>query len=113
MNALITKPSISIANAFFLLIISGFGFDNTQSVQSDSAIFGIQIGFALFPAICFILSAIALWKWYTLDGKEWAAKKDELGKIRLQKEKEYIARLKREGKISKVYQKLYSDSEEE
>jgi GPH family glycoside/pentoside/hexuronide:cation symporter len=113
MNALITKPSISIANAFFLLIISGFGFDNTQSVQSDSAIFGIQIGFALFPAICFILSAIALWKWYTLDGKEWTAKKAELGKIRLQKEKEYIDRLQREGKISKVYQKLYGDSEEE
>jgi GPH family glycoside/pentoside/hexuronide:cation symporter len=50
MNALITKPAISVANALFLLVISGFGFDNTQSVQSDSAIFGIQVGYALIPA---------------------------------------------------------------
>jgi len=113
MNALITKPAISVANALFLLIISGFGFDNTQSIQSDSALFGIQIAFALIPAVCFIISAIILWKWYTLDGKEWIAKKTELGKIHLQKEKEYIAHLQREGKISKVYQKLYGEPEEE
>ncbi|MFW9956598.1 MAG: MFS transporter [Candidatus Odinarchaeota archaeon] len=113
MNALITKPAISVANALFLLIISGFGFDNTQSIQSDSALFGIQIAFALIPAVCFIVSAIIMWKWYTLDGKEWIAKKTELGKIHLQKEKEYIAHLQREGKISKVYQKLYGEPEEE
>ncbi|MFW9909640.1 MAG: MFS transporter [Candidatus Thorarchaeota archaeon] len=113
MNALITKPAISVANALFLMVISGFGFDNTQSIQSDSALFGIQIAFALIPAVCFIISAIIIWKWYTLDGKEWIAKKTELGKIHLQKEKEYIARLQREGKISKVYQKLYGEPEEE
>ncbi len=113
MNALITKPAISVANALFLLIINGFGFDNTQSIQSDSAIFGIQAGFTLIPAICFIISAITLWKWYKLDGEEWIAKKTELGKIHLQKEKEYIGYLKREGKISKVYEKLYGDSEKE
>jgi GPH family glycoside/pentoside/hexuronide:cation symporter len=110
MNAMITKPAISIANALFLLVISGFGFDNTQNVQSDSAIFGIQLGYALIPGICFLIGAIALWKWFKLDGKEWIAKKVELGKIHLQKEKEYINRLQREGKISKVYQKLYRES---
>ncbi len=109
MNALITKPAISIANALFLLIISGFGFDNTESIQTDSALFGIQLGYTLVPAIFFIISAIALLKWYKLDGKEWIAKKAELGKIHLQKEKEYIARLQREGKISKVYQRLYEE----
>ncbi|MFW9965167.1 MAG: MFS transporter [Candidatus Sifarchaeia archaeon] len=113
MNALITKPAISIANALFLLIISAFGFDNTLNVQPESAIFGIQLGFALIPAICFIIGAIALWKWYNLDGKGWNAKKAELGKIRLQKEKEYIEHLRREGKISKVYQKLYREPQEE
>ncbi len=113
MNALITKPAISIANSIFLLIISGFGFDNTLSIQPDSAVFGIQLSFALFPAIYFIISAVALWKWYHLDGEEWVAKKTELGKIHLQKEKEYIAELQREGKISKVYQRLYKDSQEE
>ncbi len=113
MNALITKPAISIANALFLLIISAFGFDNTLNVQPESAIFGIQLGFALIPAICFIISAAALWKWYTLDGEEWIAKKTELGRIHLQKEKEYIEHLQREGKISKVYQKLYRESQKE
>ncbi|MFW9997319.1 MAG: MFS transporter [Candidatus Odinarchaeota archaeon] len=107
MNALITKPAISIANALFLLIISGFGFDNTKNVQADSAIFGIQLGYTLIPAVFFIISAIALLKWYKLDGKKWRAKKSELGKVHLQKEREYIERLQREGKISKVYQVLY------
>jgi GPH family glycoside/pentoside/hexuronide:cation symporter len=113
MNALLTKPAISVANALFLLIISAFGFDNELSVQPDSALLGIQVGYALMTAICFIVSAVALWKWYRLDGEEWTAKKAELGKIRLRKEREYIDYLRREGKISKVYQKLYKDSREE
>ncbi len=113
MNALLTKPAISIANAIFLLVISGFGFDNELSIQPDSAIFGIQLGFALFPALYFIISAITFWKWYRLDGSEWIAKKTELGKIHMQKEKAYIARLQREGKISNVYKKLYKQEQEE
>ncbi|MFQ5833872.1 MAG: MFS transporter [Candidatus Thorarchaeota archaeon] len=113
MNALITKPAISIANALFLMVISGFGFDNTQSVQPDSAIFGIRLGYAFIPALLCIVSAFALWKWYNLDGKDWIAEKVELGKIRLQKEKAYIERLHREGKISKVYEKLYRQSQDE
>ena len=112
MNALITKPAISIANAIFLLVISGYGFDNTLTIQPDSAIFGIQLGFALFPAFYFLVSAIALWKWYHLDGEEWLTKKTELGKVHIQKEKEYIAQLQREGKISKVYEKLYREQRE-
>jgi GPH family glycoside/pentoside/hexuronide:cation symporter len=113
MNALITKPAISVANAFFLLIISGFGFDNTLTVQPASAILGIQLAYTLIPAIGFVIGAVVMRKWYKLDGKEWIAKKTELGKIHLQKEKEYIARLQKEGKISKVYQKLYGELEEE
>jgi len=113
MNALITKPAISIANAIFLLVISGFGFDNKLVVQSDAAVFGIQLGFALITAIYFIISAIAFWKWYNLDGEEWTSKKEELGRIHRQKEKEYIEQLQKEGKISKVYQKLYKESNEE
>jgi GPH family glycoside/pentoside/hexuronide:cation symporter len=113
MNALLTKPAISIANALFLLIISGFGFDNTQTTQSESAIFGIQLGYSLIPAMAFILSAIALWKLYKLDGKEWIERKVELGEVRLQKEREYIERLRREGKISKVYERLYRESQDE
>ncbi len=107
MNALITKPAISLANALFLLIISGFGFDNTESIQTDSAIFGIRLGYTLIPALFFIISAIVLLKWYKLDGKDWIAKKAELAKIHLRKEKEYIEGLQKEGKISKVYERLY------
>jgi Na+/melibiose symporter-like transporter len=107
MNALFTKPAISLGNALFLLIINGFGFDNTKTAQLDSTIFGIQLGFTLVPAIFFLISALTLLKWYKLDGEKWIAKKVELGKIHLKKEREYIERLQREGKISKVYQKLY------
>jgi GPH family glycoside/pentoside/hexuronide:cation symporter len=113
MNALVTKPAISIANALFLLVISSFGFDNTQTVQSDSAILGIQLAYALIPAMSFLVGAIALWKLYTLDGEDWTAKKVKLGQIRLQKEGEYIERLQREGKISKVYKRLYGESRED
>ncbi|MBN2228615.1 MAG: MFS transporter [Candidatus Thorarchaeota archaeon] len=112
MNALLTKPAISIANAIFLLVISGYGFDNTLIIQPDSAIFGIRLGFTLFTALYFIISTFAFWKWYNLDGEEWLAKKTELGKIHIQKEKEYIAKLQNEGKISKVYQKLYREQQE-
>jgi GPH family glycoside/pentoside/hexuronide:cation symporter len=113
MNALITKPAISIANAIFLLVISGFGFDNTLTEQPDSAMFGIRLGFAFLTAIYLIISAIALWKWYNLDGEDWATRKTELSRIHLLKEKEYIEQLQKEGKISKVYQKLYKESREE
>ncbi|MFW9848354.1 MAG: MFS transporter [Candidatus Thorarchaeota archaeon] len=113
MNALITKPAISIANAAFLLIISGFGFDNAESVQPASALLGIEIAYALFPAILLLICAFIFWKWYALDGQDWIAKKVELGKIRLQKEKVYIEQLKKEGKISKTYEKLYRDPHEE
>ncbi|MFW9921466.1 MAG: MFS transporter [Candidatus Thorarchaeota archaeon] len=113
MNALITKPAISIGNALFLMIISGFGFDNTLNTQSASAIFGIQLGYGLFSAILFLIGALLFWKWYNLDGEEWINKKIELGRIRLQKEREYIDNLQKEGKISNVYKKLYGDSDED
>jgi len=113
MNALITKPSISIANASFLLIISWFGFDNSLSVQPDSAVLGILLGYAVFPGLCFLIGAFAFWKLYNLDGNEWLTKKAELAKIHLQKEREYVENLRKEGKISKVYEKLHRDQKEE
>ncbi|MFW9768256.1 MAG: MFS transporter [Candidatus Thorarchaeota archaeon] len=113
MNALITKPALSVGTALFLLVISSFGFDNTLSVQPESAILGIQFGYAFFPGVFFLISAFAFWKWYSLDGKEWIAKKAELAKIHMKKEREYVESLRREGKISKVYQRLHSESQEE
>jgi GPH family glycoside/pentoside/hexuronide:cation symporter len=92
-NALFMKPSISIANWLYLFIFTKFGFDETLIVQSDHAIDGIMLGFFLVPSILFLIGAI-LFKWYPLHGKEWKSKKEEIAKIHLQKEKDYLEFLK-------------------
>ena len=92
-NALFMKPSISIANWLFLVIFTAYGFDETLNVQSDPAKYGIMVGFFLVPSILFLISAI-LFKWYPLDGKEWNSKKEEISKIHMQKEKDYLENLK-------------------
>ena len=88
-NALITKPAISIANWLFLLIISDFGFDANQATQTFSTQMGIMIGFSLIPAIFLIFSGIVM-LFYPLDGPEWLAQKAELIKIHEKKELDYI-----------------------
>ena len=97
-NALITKPAISIANWMFLLIINNFGFDSNQTTQTFSAQLGIMIGFALIPAIFSIFSSIVM-LFYPLDGPEWLAQKEKLIKIHEEKEIEYVKYLEREKKI--------------
>jgi len=88
-NALITKPAISIANWLFLLIINDFGFDSNQTTQTSSAQMGIMIGFSLIPAIFLIFSSIVM-LFYPLDGPEWLAQKTELIKIHEKKEIDYL-----------------------
>jgi len=88
-NALITKPAISIANWLFLLIINDFGFDSNQTTQTSSAQMGIMIGFSLIPAIFLIFSSIVM-LFYPLDGPEWLAQKAELIKIHEKKEIDYL-----------------------
>lgn len=92
-NALFMKPSISIANWLYLVIFSEYGFDQTINIQSDHTKVGIMIGFFLVPAILFLFSAI-LFLWYPLHGKEWNSKKEEISKIHLQKEKDYVEYLR-------------------
>ena len=96
-EALITKPAISVANGLFLLIISAFGFDNTSTTQSLNAQWGIMIGFAVMPAICTLIAIIAM-RFYPLDGPEWNKQKEEIRQIHERKEKEYIEYLKNMGK---------------
>lgn len=88
-NALLTKPAISIANWLFLLIINDFGFDSNQTIQTSSAQMGIMIGFSLIPAIFLIFSSIVM-LFYPLDGPEWLAQKAELIKIHEKKEIDYL-----------------------
>lgn len=97
-EALITKPAISLGNFLFLIIISSFGFQEAAKTQSDSAILGIMIGFTIIPAIFVFISAFIM-KFYTLDGPEWTKQKMELQKVHEEKEREYIKYLKEQGKI--------------
>jgi GPH family glycoside/pentoside/hexuronide:cation symporter len=97
-EALITKPAISLGNFLFLITISSFGFQEAAKTQSDTAILGIMLGFTIIPAAFVLFSAI-LMKYYTLDGPEWTEQKLELYQIHEKKEKEYIEYLKKQGKL--------------
>lgn len=99
MNALITKPAISIANWLFLLTISVSGFKSGQA-QSFLAQLGIMIGFYLIPSIFLTLGALLMF-FYPLDGPQWLAKKNEIIKIHQKKELEYIKYLEEKEKSLK------------
>ena len=97
-NALITKPAVSLAPWLFLLIIDAFGFDNQAAIQTKNAQLGIMIGFCIVPAI-FILLAVIAFNYFPLKGPEWKKKKAELHKLHQEKEKAYLESLRKEGKI--------------
>ncbi|MFX1320542.1 MAG: MFS transporter [Promethearchaeota archaeon] len=93
-NALITKPAISIANWLFLVIIDFFEFDPDQNAQEFPAQFGIMMGFALIPSIFLILGALVMF-YYSLDGAHWLAQKEEIIKIHEEKERAYLEYLEK------------------
>jgi len=97
-NALITKPAISIANWLFLLIISFFGFNSEQQTQTFSAQLGIMIGFAFIPSIFLLLGALVMF-FYPLDGSQWLTQKAEMIKIHEKKELEYLKHLEEKKKV--------------
>ena len=98
-NALITKPAISIGNWLFLLIISRSGFNSNIPTQTFFAQLGIMIGFSLIPSIFLIIGGIVMFL-YPLDGPQWQAQKIEIIKIHNKKELEYQKQLARRGKSS-------------
>jgi len=98
MNALLTKPAISIANGLFLLIIAFYGFQRASQAQTESAQMGIMIGFTIVPAIFILISALAM-KFFPLDGPDWVKQKVGLKKIHEEKEKEYLEYLKKHNKL--------------
>ena len=93
-NALITKPAISVANWLFLVIINLFGFDPDKEVQSFTSQKGIMIAFSLIPYLFLIIGAIVMFL-YSLDGSDWLTQKEKLIKIHQTKEEEYINYLKK------------------
>jgi GPH family glycoside/pentoside/hexuronide:cation symporter len=97
-NALIIKPAQSVAIWLFLSTITFFGFQEGSVTQSDSAKFGIMIGFTIIPAISTFIGLIFM-KFYTLDGPEWNEQKLKLKSIHKEKERNYLEYLKKQGKF--------------
>ncbi|MEX2681306.1 MAG: MFS transporter [Candidatus Sigynarchaeota archaeon] len=94
-NAIVTKPGISVANWGFMAIITAFGFvppvDGVKQSQPPLVATGILVAMSLLPAAGTLLSAIAL-HWYPLDGQGWLKKKKYLMELHAQKERDFLAR---------------------
>ncbi|TES94646.1 MAG: hypothetical protein E3J90_11840 [Promethearchaeota archaeon] len=102
-NAIVTKPAISIANFIFLAVIAAFGFVVPTGViqpQTDMALIGLLFAFCIIPALLLVLAALAL-RWYPLDGPEWREKKRYIMELHEEKEKKYHQSLS-DNKKSKV-----------
>jgi GPH family glycoside/pentoside/hexuronide:cation symporter len=112
-NALLTKPAVSLGPVLFLWIINKFGFSNELAnlnktfsqtfdfiylSQSASAQFGIMLAFTIIPAI-FILIAAVIIAFFPLSGKEWIETKAELERKHKEKEIAYLKRLEEKGKL--------------
>jgi len=94
-NAIVTKPAISIANFIFLAVIAAFGFVVPTGViqpQTDMALIGLLFAFCIIPALLLLLTALGL-RWYPLDGPEWREKKKHIMELHEKKEKEYLQSL--------------------
>jgi GPH family glycoside/pentoside/hexuronide:cation symporter len=93
-NALITKPAISIAKWLFFLIIGLYTFETGEldtfgNPIKDYLSFGILLAFSIIPAICYGIAALAICK-FPLDGPEWQKQKRALQQIHMKKEEEYV-----------------------
>lgn len=108
-NAIVTKPGLSIANWLFLFFLTFFGFiqpivENGIAIkqpQSQMGITGVLVGFLLLPGILLGICALAM-KWFPLDGPEWLKKKKYIMELHAKKEREYIEKLKKDEKMNKT-----------
>jgi GPH family glycoside/pentoside/hexuronide:cation symporter len=100
-NAIVTKPGVSIANWLFLLCIKGFGWVkpivgedgiSVKQPQTPLAITGILFAYCI-PLVVGILLCLISIQWYPLDGPAWRKKKKGIYELHLQKEKEYLQTL--------------------
>ena len=117
-NALITKPAISIANWAFLGIIDKFGFlrpeivdgEPVQYVQTEQAITGILFSMAVIPLMFTILAVVAMLG-YKLNGKDWILQKKELEQLHIQKERDFFKHLIERENIEGFDPDLFADLE--
>ncbi len=95
-NALITKPAVSIAHSLLLGIIALFGYkqDVAVSAQPPTVATGVLIALTIVPIICIFIASAALY-FNPLEGEDWQAKKRHLQEVHKQKEKDYVESLKK------------------
>jgi len=108
-NALITKPAVSLGRFFFLMILIIYGYKTPDDPDADpippseqpiEVATGVILAFTLIPMICLMVGYIAL-HFFPLDGPEWDEKKRILQEIHIKKELEYIKYLQKKGNIDK------------
>jgi GPH family glycoside/pentoside/hexuronide:cation symporter len=90
-NALITKPAVSIAHASILGFMALFGFQQglEVSAQPASVATGVLIAMTLVPAACLIIVVIAL-RFNPLEGEAWQAQKHHIQVVHMNKERAYL-----------------------
>ncbi|MFX0168814.1 MAG: MFS transporter [Candidatus Hodarchaeota archaeon] len=96
-NALITKPAVSIAHFVTLSIMVAYGYNANLpvSAQPISVSYGVFLAFTVVP-ICFLLVSILAMTKFPLHGERWREQKHQLQEIHIRKEREYLAYLEAE-----------------
>ncbi|MFX1563466.1 MAG: MFS transporter [Promethearchaeota archaeon] len=94
-NALLTKPAVSIAHFIMLSILAAFGYISglPASVQPQSVSLGVLLVFTVVP-ICFLLIGILAMLKFPLYGEKWNEQKRMLQETHIHKEREFLAYLK-------------------
>jgi len=96
-NALITKPAVSIAHFIMLSIMAAFGYISglPVSAQPETVSLGVFLAFTVVP-ICFLIIGILAMMKFPLYGEQWKEQKRLLQETHMQKEREYLIYLEAE-----------------
>lgn len=102
-NALITKPAVSIGQAAFLWILVYYGYDEEKKVSEQPATVstGVLVAFTLIPMVCMLIAMVFM-HFYRLEGPEWQKTKKELQMKHQRKEEEHIRKLAEEGVLKEL-----------
>jgi glycoside/pentoside/hexuronide:cation symporter, GPH family len=93
-NALITKPAISIGTWLLTFILGTYGFVKEAATQAPLAIEGIMIAMTLVPAILGFLAVVSV-LFYPVGGQSWVDAKKGLQQKHEQAERELLKSLRR------------------
>lgn len=102
-NSFICKPAISIANALFPAMLLWFGYDNSLAIaaQSATAKTGILVSWLAIAVVLLFICAFVIFRFYPLDGAEWAGIKNELAARHEAKQAAYEAEVLQKKQESK------------